>query len=113
MLHAASAVAGGSTGPDRRGDTDPASATVYGISEVTTTSPSRAYLLEIDSATEKIKRVVSAGSSATDLALHQAEGRIYVTNWLDGKLLAFNRDSLVIERSYIFPPFQWYWLFLA
>jgi hypothetical protein len=93
---------------------DPQSALVYAISEVIpTTSGSttpaigvpQAYLLEIDSATQTIKRVAAVGTSATDLALHAGDNRIYVTNWRSGSLLALGRTSLVLERTYPFAPF--------
>lgn len=93
---------------------DPQSALVYAISEVIpTTSGSsaptvgtpQAYLLEIDSAAQAIKRVVAVGTSATDLAIHAGDNRIYVTNWRGGSLLALGRTSLVLERTYSFAPF--------
>jgi hypothetical protein len=96
---------------------DPRSATVYAISEVIPTSGSgsganpptvgtpQAYLLEIDSQAQTIKRVVPVGTSATDLAIHHGDNRIYVPNWRGGALLALNRDTLARERTYAFNPF--------
>jgi hypothetical protein len=88
----------------------PRSALVYAISEYTPPSGSqaagtRAYLLEIDSQTQAIKRVVPVGSSATDLAIHFGDNRIYVTNWMGGSLLALGLNSLALERTYAFKPF--------
>lgn len=84
---------------------DPDSVFAYAISEDTQTTPSKAQLLEINTATEQIVRRVEVGSSATDLALHRAEGRIYVTNWRLGALLAVNRETFQIEQTYAFSPF--------
>ncbi|MEX2380800.1 MAG: BACON domain-containing carbohydrate-binding protein, partial [Opitutales bacterium] len=78
---------------------------VYAISEDTSTGFSRAYLLEINSVTESIRRVVEVGSSATDLAIHKADNRIYVPNWRPGALLAIDLDSFEQVRSYAFAPF--------
>ena len=91
---------------------DPQSASVYAISEVTSTASAtttvgatQAYLLEIDSAAQTIKRVVPVGTSATDLAIHAGDNRLYVTNWRGGSLLALGRTSLALERTYAFAPF--------
>ncbi|MEY2880221.1 MAG: hypothetical protein RLZZ15_2601, partial [Verrucomicrobiota bacterium] len=92
---------------------DPRSSLVYAISEYVAptsttaviTSTATAYLLEIDAQTQAIKRVVTAGSSVTDLAMHDADKRIYVTNWRGGSLLAFNRSTLALERSFAMTPF--------
>ncbi|MDP2139149.1 MAG: immunoglobulin domain-containing protein, partial [Candidatus Didemnitutus sp.] len=86
-------------------ESDPTSTRAYALSEDSPGTSSRAYLLEIDCASERITRVVEAGSSATDLAWHVGDNRIYVTNWRAGNLLGFNPDSLIRERSFIFPPF--------
>ena len=91
---------------------DPLSSLVYAISEVTATGSGpttvgtpQAYLLEIDSTAQTIKRVVPVGTSATDLAIHAGDNRIYVTNWRGGSLLALNRSTLALERTYAFSPF--------
>lgn len=86
-------------------ESDPQSAMVYAISEDTTTTPARAYLLELDSATETIRRVVRVGSSATDLAVHKGDNRVYVPNWLGGTLLAIDLNTFQQVRSYAFAPF--------
>ncbi|MEN3942877.1 fibronectin type III domain-containing protein [Prosthecobacter sp. SYSU 5D2] len=85
---------------------DPLSSITYAISEDTATTGAKAYLLEVDAATESILRVVPAGTSVTDLAIHQADNRIYLPNWKIGSLLAFNKTTLALERTYPFSPFQ-------
>lgn len=85
---------------------DPDSARAYAISEHSPGTSSRAYLLELDCAAQRITRVVPAGSSATDLAWHPGDNRIYVTNWRAGNLIGFNPDSLARERTFVFPPFS-------
>lgn len=85
---------------------DPQSKFVYAISENSSASTPTAYLLEIDSSTEKITRVLPVGSSVTDLAIHNAEGRIYVPNWMLGALRAIDKTSMTLVRTYAFNPFQ-------
>ncbi len=83
------------------------SALVYAISETTTSDgASRAYLLEIDSATEAITDVVRVGTGVTDLAVHRGDNRVYVTNWLLGNLYAVNRDTFEVDRIYDVPAFS-------
>lgn len=84
---------------------DPTSAMVYGISENTQIPDSPAYLVEMNSETEQITRVRAVGTSVTDLAIHNPEGRLYVPNWRTGTLLALNKTTLELERSYSFRPF--------
>jgi hypothetical protein len=84
---------------------DPASHKVYAISEDTSANPRRAYLLEINTQTESIERVISVGSSVTDLAIHNRENRLYVPNWLTGALLAIDKNTFLQVRSYNFAPF--------
>jgi hypothetical protein len=84
---------------------DPGSVFVYAISEDASATPTRAYLLEINALTESIGRVVRVGSSATDLAVHKGDNRIYVPNWLSGALLAIDLDTFQQVRSYTFSPF--------
>ena len=76
---------------------------IYAISEPT---GEQAYLLEINSETETILRTIEVGSSVTDFTIHEAEGKIYVANWLQGSLLAVDRSSFQIVRTYPFKPFQ-------
>ncbi len=85
---------------------DLTSSFVYGISEDTSSMvSSRAYLLEISTATESIERVVPVGSSVTDMAVHHGDNRIYVTNWRSGSLLAIDLSTFGQVRSYGFAPF--------
>ncbi|GEM_PF-3112040 len=85
---------------------DPGSSKVYAISEAPVTAgASRAYLLEIDTATESITRVVRVGTGATDLALHAGDNRIYVPNWLIGSLYAVGLDDFTVDRIYTVPGF--------
>ena len=84
---------------------DPGSVFAYAISENTQSSASKAHLLEINTETQQITRRVEVGSSVTDLAIHQPEGRIYVANWRSGALLAVNRATFQVERTYAFTPF--------
>jgi hypothetical protein len=82
------------------------SAKVYAISEATVTSgTSRAYLLEIDAAQEKILRVLPVGTSATDLAIHPGDNRIYVPNWKSGGILGVNMTTFELEKTLPSPPF--------
>lgn len=85
-----------------RSDRD--SATVYAISEDTSSSTSSAYLIEIDSLTESIQRVSPVGSSVTDFAIHYADNLLYVTNWRDGKLLVIDRNSFDVTKTIAFQP---------
>lgn len=85
---------------------DPASSKVYAISEDSSVPGAAAYLLEIDSTTETIDRVVPVGASVTDVAIHNLDQRIYVTNWRGGSLLALNKTTLELERTYAFSGFQ-------
>ena len=85
---------------------DPTTSKVYAISEATVTSgASRAYLLEIDSQTQVIARVISAGSSVSDLAVHRGDNRVYIPNWKTGALLAVNLGTFGLDRTYAFKPF--------
>lgn len=83
---------------------DRLSANSYAISEDTSNAISRAYLLEIDTATEEIQRVVPVGSSVTDFAIHYADNFIYVTNWKSGNLLAIDRSTFEHKKSFAFNP---------
>jgi DNA-binding beta-propeller fold protein YncE len=78
--------------------------TVYAVSE-TNIGLDRAYLLKIDSEKEEVTSVIRVGSSVTDLAIHRKEGRLYLTNWLTGYLLAYDMESLDQVDSYKFAPF--------
>ncbi len=85
-----------------RSDRD--STTVYAISENTSDSTSAAYLIELDSLTESIQRVKPVGSSVTDFAIHYADDLLYVTNWLEGKLLVIDRSSFEVIKVIVFQP---------
>ena len=85
---------------------DPRSTKLYAISESDPNSgTSRAYLLEIDALRQKVTRVVRVGSSATDLALHPGDNRVYVPNWKPGGLLAVSLATFQVERTYATKPF--------
>lgn len=84
---------------------DPGSAFVYAISEDSQDPSVKAQLLEINTETQTLTRKVDVGSSVTDLAIHPADGRIYVPNWRIGTLLAVNRTTFEVERSYGFKAF--------
>lgn len=93
---------------------DPTNAMVYAVSEANppalysstpTVGSQQAYLLELDSQAQTIRRVVTVGASVTDLAIHHGDNRIYVTNWQGGSLLAVNLNTFAVERSFSFSPF--------
>lgn len=83
---------------------DSASANVYAISEATNTAFSRAYLLEIDSSTESVKRAVAVGTSATDLAIHHGDNRIYVPCKALGKIYGVSLTDFSIEKTITVSP---------
>lgn len=78
---------------------------VYAISESTNPTALGAYLLEIDTILQRITRVTPVGIGATDLAVHSAEYRVYVTNWKLGALIAVDINSFTVARTYAVPPF--------
>jgi hypothetical protein len=82
-----------------------ASSIVYAISEDPAVPVGGAYLLEIDSATESILRVIRVGSSVTDLAVHLGDHKLYVPNWKGGSLLAIDQTTFDQMRTYNFSPF--------
>jgi DNA-binding beta-propeller fold protein YncE len=84
---------------------DPASEFAYAITENGSSGTSRAYLLEINTRTESVERMLPVGSSATDIAIHNGDNRLYVPNWMSGSLLAINKTTLQLERSFSVPPF--------
>ena len=83
---------------------DRTSAKSYAISEDTTSVIPRAYLLEIDTITEQIERVIRVGSSVTDIAIHYPDNLIYITNWESGNLLAIDRSTFAHTKSFAFNP---------
>ncbi|MFT6407608.1 MAG: fibronectin type 3 domain-containing protein, partial [Arenicella sp.] len=80
------------------------SGNVYAISEDSSSDIPRAYLLEVDSISEKIQRVTRVGSAVTDVALHYADNLIYVTNWKSGNLLAIDKNTFELRKSIAFQP---------
>jgi len=76
----------------------------YAVSENTESAITKAYLLEIDTESEKITRVVEVGSSVTDFAIHYSDNLIYVTNWKSGNLLAIDKASFTHTNSIAFSP---------
>lgn len=83
---------------------DPKSVFAYGVSEDAANPGAKAYLIEINTLTETISRIVPAGSGVTDIAIHPGDNRVYVANWNAGLLLAMNQTTLSLERSYKFTP---------
>jgi hypothetical protein len=86
----------------------PGSTKVYALSGAWPTAyetGGNAYVLEIDTLREKITRVSPAGRGATDLAVHEADGRIYVTNWREGRILGLDLASFTLARTYETTPF--------
>jgi len=81
---------------------DPDSSLVYAVSETPELLGSVAALLEIDTANQTILRSVAVGNSVTDIVLHAADERIYVTNWRKGQLLAVGLESFEVEETYPF-----------
>lgn len=77
---------------------------IYAISENTATPGATAYLMELDSDAQSILRVAPVGSGVTDLAIHVPEGRIYVTNWSTGFLLAVDMNTFATVRTFAFNP---------
>lgn len=77
---------------------------VYAISENTSEVISRAYLIEINSTTESIERVVPVGSSVTDFTIHYADDIIYVTNWKSGNLVAIDKTTFEHIKNHAFQP---------
>lgn len=80
-------------------ESDQSSEFSYALSSVEG-SACPAYLLEINSLTKQITRVVEVGESATDLAIHHSDHRIYVTNWALNRILAVDVDSFEVVRIY-------------
>ncbi|HSH95077.1 MAG TPA: putative Ig domain-containing protein [Roseimicrobium sp.] len=81
----------------------PNSYKVYAISEKTYDVAPIAYLLEIDTELSCITRVLPVGTGVTDLAIHPADGRIYVTNPRMGTLSAISIDDFLEKRIYEVP----------
>ena len=73
---------------------------VYLISQMADDGTTPAYLVELDTRSDTLTRAVSCGKSATDLAIHYQENRIYVPNFRTGILRAFDRTSLEQVQTY-------------
>lgn len=84
---------------------DRTSSLVYAISEDSPGATSTAFLLEIDSDTEVINRIVEVGQQVTDLAIHYEEEKLYIPNWKSGELKVLDKATLVHERSLAFTGF--------
>ncbi|MCB1230121.1 MAG: choice-of-anchor D domain-containing protein [Verrucomicrobiae bacterium] len=78
---------------------------VYGISQVSESSTQPAYLVRIDESSGEVVDAIPVGNSVSDIEIHYQDNRIYVTNWMSGKLRAYNRDSLMEGRVHDFTPF--------
>jgi len=76
----------------------------YAISESAASGTDRAFLLEIDTAAKGINRVIPVGTDVTDIAIHPADNAIYVTNWYPGLLLAIDKTTFALRRTYNFSP---------
>lgn len=76
----------------------------YAISEATNSVIAQAYLLEIDTAEEKIQRVIPVGSSVTDFTISYPDQLIYITNWKSGNLLVIDKNTFENIKSIAFKP---------
>lgn len=85
-------------------ESDRNSSSVFAISEAASSDNTTAFLLELDTSTEEIIRVVDVGSSVTDIAIHYEDDLIYVTNWNDGLLYAFDISSFELVKTHEFEP---------
>jgi hypothetical protein len=83
---------------------DRTSEKIYAISEEDSDVTARAYLLEIDSASETVLRTLEVGSSVTDFAIHYSDDLIYVTNWKSGNLLVIDKNNFTFIKSIAFQP---------
>ncbi len=83
---------------------DRTSEMTFAISENKNENISKAYLLEIDSLTEEVKRVIPVGSSVTDFDINYADNLIYITNWKSGNLLAIDKSTFEHVKSHAFRP---------
>lgn len=81
----------------------PGTTFAYAISEAAAGSTTlRAYLLELDALQKTITRAVAVGRGVTDFAIHEADQRVYVTNWDSGALLAVSLGAFTVDRTYAF-----------
>ncbi|MEO0017391.1 MAG: hypothetical protein RLZZ522_674, partial [Verrucomicrobiota bacterium] len=71
---------------------DPELPRVYAVHEDSTDDPAYGgQVLTINTATATIIRQGPAGRSVTSLAVHIADNRLYLTNWMPGSLVALDR----------------------
>lgn len=75
----------------------------YAVSAGTASAPAQ-FLLELDCAARKITRTVPIGSSVTDYEIHQADGKIYVSDSASGDLLAIDRTTFQPVGGFSFIP---------
>jgi hypothetical protein len=88
-------------------ESDRQSSKIYAVSEDTgAVTKGHAYLLELDSATKAISRVVRVGTGVTDIAVHNGDGMVYVTNWMTGVLRAVDMTTFKEVRNYGFNSFE-------
>ncbi|WP_411845874.1 PQQ-binding-like beta-propeller repeat protein [Roseibacillus persicicus] len=85
-------------------EADPVNPFIYLISQESTNSLESSYLIKFDPVSREMVQAVECGRSVTDLAIHNKENRIYLTNHETGILRAFDLDSLEQEQSYQFTP---------
>lgn len=88
----------------RQVETVPESAFAYAVSEDVSSAGEKAYLLEINTITQEISRVIEVGSSVTDVSVSRSEGKIYATNWRSGSLLAIDLERFEIVDTFGFEP---------
>lgn len=77
---------------------------IYAISQLSDNGSDPAFLITINSTSGEIETAKRVGTSATDLAVHYFENRIYVTNWRTGSLIALDRDALEEVQTYQYNP---------
>lgn len=80
-------------------ESDRNSPLVYTISGGTSISD-KAYLLEVNTLTEEILRVVPVGYSVTDLCLHEEENTIYIANWKENSIRTIDRNTFTPSNSF-------------
>jgi alpha-tubulin suppressor-like RCC1 family protein len=77
---------------------------VYVVSQESNAATTPSFLARINTATHQIEAAIPCGTSVTDLAIHYAENRIYLTNWKTGVLRAFDRSTFSQVQTYQFAP---------
>lgn len=74
------------------------------ISQGVDSSTQPAFVLRLNTETNKIETAIPCGTNVTSMAIHYFENRIYLTNWSTGILRAFDRTSLAQVQTYQFSP---------